>query len=456
MAMSRRNFIGSSVAGAVLATGSMSAVIDSSVSAHGYGNGRRRRRRKPVTGYGDLVPDPDGLLDLPEGFRYRALSREGDPMGRDVVPSLHDGMAAFSAGWGRTALIRNHEIKPDDIEEDGLIPVPQRKRFTYDPDSPGGTTTLIVGRDRRLLKHRASLSGTANNCAGGPTPWGTWLSCEETTDTYGKPHGYMFEVDPWKGGNPEPIVGMGRMEHEAVAFSRRGDAYLTEDADSPFGCFYRFRPEHRWGRGCLHGGGALTAMRVAGLDTDLSIVQEPGSTFDVSWIDVPNVNPTDDETSVREQMVNLGATPIQKLEGTWSDPDGSIWFVGSRGDGPDAEDEEDISAAVHAGQIWKYDPKWESIELIVIFERGTPYDEPDNITVSPYGFALACTDGDDDQWLVGINDDGNVFPFGFNALNEEEFAGATFSPDGQTLFVNTQGPPGITYAIWGPWRGERH
>ena len=87
----------------------------------------------------------------------------------------------------------------------------------------------------------------------------------------------------------------------------------------------------------------------------------------------------------------------------------------------------------------------------MLFPVGTPFDGPDNITVGPHGFAVACTDGEENQWLVGITDEGRVFPFGKNALNEEEFAGATFSPDGRTLFVNLQGPPGLTYAIWGPW-----
>ena len=147
----------------------------------------------------------------------------------------------------------------------------------------------------------------------------------------------------------------------------------------------------------------------------------------------------------------MGATPIQKCEGCWVGLDGSIWFVGSRGDGPNAEAPEDISAAEHSGQIWRYDPRHRTIELVVIFAKGSPYDEPDNITVGPHGYALACTDGDDDQWLVGITGDGETFPFALNQLNDEEMAGATFSPDGHTLFVNTQGPPGITFAIWGPW-----
>jgi secreted PhoX family phosphatase len=411
------------------------------------------RGGRPFSGYGPLVADPNGLLDLPAGFSYRVFSREGDPMGPNFVPGSHDGMAAFGAGPVADVLIRNHEVEPEDVEEDGIVPVPHVPGRTYDPEAVGGTTTLLVARNRRLLDHRVSLAGTSNNCAGGPTPWDTWLTCEETDSVLSKPHGYVFEVDPLLGGSPEPIRAMGRFEHEAVAFDRNGRAYLTEDAGGPHGCFYRFSPKRPLrGRGSLHAGGKLAAMAVAGIDTDLSIVQTPGVVLPVSWIDVPNVDPSEDDASVREQVILAGATPIQKAEGVWTDHDGSVWFVASRGDGPDAEDEEDRSAAVHAGQIWKYDPRRNTMELVVIFPGGSPFDGPDNITASPHGFALACTDGEDDQWLVGITDAGTTFAFAKNPAGDDEFAGATFSPDGDTLYVNIQGQPALTFAIWGPWR----
>ena len=440
---------------ALAASGSMATMISSARPARANGWSRRPQGVGCFKGYGNLVPDPGGILDLPEGFRYEMLSVEGDALSRGGrVPSSHDGMAAFPGHGGKSYLVRNHELEPDDVEEDGLIPV-ARIDACYDEEAVGGTTTLLVGPDRKLLADRISLSGTSNNCAGGPTPWDSWLSCEETTDTLGKPHGYVFEVDPRRGGNPEPIVAMGRFEHEAVAFAFDGTAYLTEDADSPFGCFYRFQPRRPLrGAGSLHAGGTLSAMVVEGLaGSDLSAVQIPGTIWNVRWVEVPLVNPADGQDSVRAQSVGLGATPIQKCEGTWTGQDGSIWFVGSRGDGPDADDPEDVSAGEHAGQIWRFDPYAQTIELCTIFHRGTPFDEPDNITAGPHGFALACTDGDDDQWLVGINDGGGTFAFAFNAENDEEFAGATFSRDGHTLFVNIQGPPGRTFAIWGPWRG---
>ena len=134
----------------------------------------------------------------------------------------------------------------------------------------------------------------------------------------------------------------------------------------------------------------------------------------------------------------------------WTGLDGNIWLVSSYADGPDAEDPEDITAAAHSGQIWRYDPRREQIELVALFPHGSKFDGPDNITASPHGYALACTDGEEENWLVGITEDGTTFPFALNVLNDVEFAGATFSPSGQTLFVNIQ-EPGLTLAIWGPW-----
>ena len=147
------------------------------------------------------------------------------------------------------------------------------------------------------------------------------------------------------------------------------------------------------------------------------------------------------------------------------EPHGRPWRRNGRPHGPSGptadrdvhEDPEDVTEGVHGGQVWRYDERARQIELVALFSAGGPFDGPDNITVTPYGYALACTDGEDDQWLVGIGEDGEVFPFGFNRLNGSEFAGATFSPDGRTLFANLQ-EPGHTFAIYGPWRavGRRH
>jgi secreted PhoX family phosphatase len=446
MPITRRNLIRSGAAAA--AVGSLAKVIGSATPAYARGG------RPAFKGYGPLVPDPAGILNLPRGFSYRAFSREGDTLtGGGIVPAAHDGMAAFEAGpWG-TFLVRNHEVGVDDVVEDGRAPVPHIPGATYDPEGTGGTTTLFVGPGNRLITHRASLAGTITNCAGGPTPWDTWLTCEEDDSILSKPHGYVFEVDPWHGGNPEPIRAMGRFEHEAAGFDRRGNVYLTEDADEPHGCIYRFRPNRPLrGRGSLHAGGALTAMKVAGVTADLSGVLTPGTILPVSWVNVPNPDPGDGATPVREQVIAAGATPVMKAEGVWRGLDGDIWFVSSRGGGPAPEDAEDASAGAHAGQIWRYDPDKQLIELVVVLPVGSPFDGPDNITAGPHGFLVACTDGEDDQYLVGVNEDGETFAFAKNAQDDGEFAGATFSPDGDTLFCNVQGEPSVTFAITGPWR----
>jgi uncharacterized protein len=446
---SRRSFIKSGAL-YLAATGSLGSAITFAAPASAHG-----RRRPRCLGYGDLVADPAKIVDLPAGFQYRILSSAGEALtGGGVVPSSHDGTGAFSAGRAGTWLVRNHELNPEDVAEDGLIAVPVSAAPAYDPDGAGGTTTVLVGRDRQVISHRISLAGTLDNCGGGRSPWQTWLSCEETDVIASKPHGYVFEVDPLRGGNPEPIVAMGRFEHEAVSFDRQGRAYLTEDASEPLGCIYRFTPKVRLGgRGSLHAGGALEAMSVEGIDSDLSVVQQPGTRLRVRWLAVPNSNPGAGEAPVREQVIGLGATPLKKAEGTWLGYDGSIWFVSSYAGGPLAEDPEDVTAAEHAGQIWRYDPHSEHIELIAFFPKGSPFDGPDNITAGPHGFAIACTDGEDDQWLVGIGNDGGTFPFAFNAMSDSEFTGATFTPDGQTLFANIQ-DPGLTLAIWGPWDSD--
>jgi secreted PhoX family phosphatase len=465
MTIARRSFLlRAGGAGLGLAfSGSLAQVLGSSGAGAGAGAGAGGAGAGGRVGYGALVPDPAGIVDLPRGFHYRVLSREavdvldeGQP-----VPAAHDGMAAFATGRGsgrgsgrgrgRITLVRNHEIDPEAVAEDGVAPVPHVPGRTYDPNGTGGTTTLVVDGDRRLVSHEVSLAGTSNNCAGGPTPWGTWLTCEETDEVIdGVKHGYVFEVDPAQGGDPRPIRAMGRFDHEAVSFDGDGTAYLTEDADGPHGYLYRFRPERRrGGRGSLHAGGQLSALLVPELDgADLSAVTEPGTVLRrLRWVPITVPDPGEGDT-VRTLH---DATHIPKCEGTWSG-DGCIWFVSSRGDGPDAEDDGERSDGLHGGQIWCYDPGRGTLRLVVRFEPDDRFEGPDNITVSAHGFAVMCTDGeDDDQFLAGTTPRGRTFPLAYNRLSDDEFAGACFSPDGRTLFANIQ-QPGHTLAIWGPWR----
>ncbi|GAA1161922.1 PhoX family protein [Streptomyces hebeiensis] len=413
-------------------------------------------------GYGPLVPDPDGLLDLPEGFGYRVLSREGDPLrsGEGPVPGNHDGMAAFAGRRGRVHLVRNHENRAT-----APRPVPVAPGLTYDPMGKGGCTALeLDGRDR-VLGERVAIAGTAVNCAGGPTPWGTWLTCEETEDRagtngYTKDHGFVFEVD---GSDPRrtgavPLTAMGRFQHEAVAIDPgNGTVYETEDAfDKPFGLFYRFLPNKpRGGIGSLRAGGTLEAMRVPGVP-DLSTVQETGATFDrIEWVRVPD--PLAKETAIRFQDFGAGGiTHAQKLEGCyWGGR--CVYFVSSfahRSAG---------SAADHFGQVWRYDPHRRRLTLVIVFGPDTdvqlPGESPDNICLAPGGGLMVCEDGGGAQHVFGVTRKGEVYPVARGAQNVGtpddpewgEFAGVTFSPDGRTMYVNCYNP-GTTFAVTGPWR----
>ncbi|WP_030863229.1 alkaline phosphatase PhoX [Streptomyces sp. NRRL F-2747] len=422
--------------------------------------GSSRAVAPPRRGYGPLVPDPHGLLDLPAGFRYRVLSRAGDPLrsGEGAVPANCDGMAAFDAGSGRVRLVRNHENRTT-----AALRVPAVDGLTYDPRALGGCTLLELDPGGAVTAERVALAGTAVNCAGGRTPWNTWLSCEETEDRagtsgYTKDHGYVFEVDP---ADPHrsgavPLTAMGRFAHEAVAVDPyRGTVYETEDAFiEPFGLFYRFLPARPLaGPGSLRAGGALHAMRVPGL-ADLSVVAETGAEFPVEWVPVPD--PSAARTPIRFQDFGPGGiTHAQKLEGCyWGD--GGVHFVSSyarRLEGAPAD---------HHGQVWFHDPLRSTIRLDVLFGPATdvrlPGDSPDNICPAPDGGLMVCEDGGGDQYVFGVTPGGEVYPMARNADDIGrpgapewgEFAGVTFAPGGRTMYVNAY-TPGTTFAVTGPW-----
>ncbi|MFF7181121.1 alkaline phosphatase PhoX [Streptomyces sp. NPDC008121] len=413
------------------------------------------------SGYGPLVPDPAGLLDLPKGFRYKVLSREGDPLrsGEGPVPSNPDGMGAFAGRRGRTHLVRNHENRTT-----GRVGVPTVKGLTYDPAAKGGCTALELDGRNEVLGERVAIAGTAVNCAGGPTPWGTWLTCEETeekagTAGYTKDHGFIFEVD---GADPHrtgavPLTAMGRFQHEAIAVDpRSGIVYETEDAfQHPFGLFYRFLPRKPLGgTGSLRAGGALQAMRVPGVP-DLSVIQETGASFDgVEWVPVPD--PQAERTPIRLQDFGpRGITHAQKLEGCyWGGR--AVYFVSSFARAADG------SGATHFGQVWKYEPHLRRLTLVVVFGPSTdirlPGESPDNICLAPGGGLMVCEDGDGAQHVYGLSRKGRLYAVARGANNIGtpeapewgEFAGVTFSPDRRTMYVNCY-TPGTTFAVRGPW-----
>ncbi|MGW0195555.1 alkaline phosphatase PhoX [Nonomuraea sp. NPDC003201] len=458
----RRSFLGRAAAGSlgIALAGSIETIAGPAALA----------ATRPPLGYGPLVPDPAGILALPAGFSYRVVAEAGVTLleSGEPTPSDADGTAAFPHGRGAT-LVNNHEIGGSEPYR-----VPALPGLTYDPGAGGGTTNIDVDAHGERIREYVSLAGTHNNCAGGKTPWNTWLTCEETEQraggAYQKDHGYVFEVDPFDreaNQDPVPLKFLGRYSHEAVAVDPRTSAiYLTEDAGGPNGLYYRWTPPRKFhGRkGALRalalseGGdtaGKLEALSCYRDDThiaDLSEATEPGTRFKARWVEVPD---RDAKTqSVRLQFANDQVTRSRKLEGAWWG-DGGAYFVASFARHTDG------SVNEHDGQVWFYDPRTETVTLKVIFgvnpdpSQDTNYDGPDNITVSPYGGVILAEDGEGIQHLVGVSAQGKSYPLARNDLNDSEFTGPTFSADGRILFANIQ-TPGHVFAITGPWKRSGH
>ncbi|GAA5001342.1 MULTISPECIES: PhoX family protein [Streptomyces] len=489
MSLTRRDFASRSAltgAGVVLA-GSVGALAtapnalastdtDSVGEEHGHGQDGHHGDGHGGVGYGPLLPDPDGILALPAGFRYEIITYSGRTKleSGEYTPSNHDGTATFDGPRGTTLLVNNHELGGH--RDDWPHPVPLTEGLVYDPAAAGGCTVVEVRRGGHVAEW-VGIAGTATNCAGGSTPWGTWLTCEETEDRAGeegmtKDHGYVFEVDPEDrraNRDPKPIKALGRYAHEAVVIDpKRGHAYLTEDASGPNGLLYRWTPpEHfRHGRGRLRtladDAGVLQAFKCfdsgGKFVDDLSRATRTGVVYGVDWIDVPDRDAR--TTSVRKQFAAGEVTRARKLEGMWW-ADGGAYIVSSF-----ARDES--PGRPHDGQVWFYDPKRRTLTLKVLLgvnadpSADGAFDGPDNITVSPYGGLVIAEDGDGVQHLFGATDSGRTYPIARNELNlgteddpeYSEFTGVTFSPDGRTLYANIQ-TPGIMLAITGPWKRQK-
>lgn len=414
---------------------------------------------RPTTlGYGPIAPVLDAttglpLLHLPPGFRYFTFGWTGDPLADGTpTPAMHDGMAAFPLGGGRVRLIRNHEVSTAPAFSSTLA---------YDPAAGGGTTTLDVDLSRAtVIRAEASIAGTIRNCAGGPTPWGSWLTCEETVAAPAsdarltKDHGWIFEVPVEGRATVEPLRAMGRFVHEATAVDpATGYVYETEDATRAG--FYRFIPNER---DRLSAGGTLHMLAVAGspnLDTRRG--QKAGVTYPVEWVPIENPEQAHvdaekrDGTGVFSQGDAQGGATFARLEGAWYG-NGAIFITATSG------------GDRQRGQVWEYTPATETLRLVFESPGWDILDMPDNLCVSPRGGLVLCEDGSGGaQFVRGLTLDGQIFDFarqsvvlqgernGFTGdFRSMEIAGVTFSPDGRWLLFNVQ-TPGITFAVTGPW-----
>ena len=451
-------------------------------------------------GYGPLRPAGDDLA-LPAGFQYRVLSTEGDPMDDGFpTPKAMDGMGAFPLPNGNVLLVRNQE---DNEDPNRLRPRPAGstsssagilnsvletdygpRPFAYDAYAGGGTTTLEVEPhgQRRLVSQHWSLVGTLRNCAGGVTPWGSWLSCEETlqsgspaaTTGFAQNHGYVFEVPintlPGVPAPPVPLRHLGRIAHEAVAVDpATGIVYETEDQGDGSG-FYRYVPGARPTRpGDLAvPNGVLQMLRIVGQPQyEMAINQTVGVSLPVEWVTITNPDPATPAgagglSTVFLEGLAAGGCRFRRLEGCWY-ANRRIFFLSTNGGNRGF------------GQVFVYDPVASTVTMIFESPGHEVCDGPDNCCTTPRGGLVLCEDAGGAQFLRGLSPSGEIFDLARNLRNTIEFAGVCFSPDGQTLFVNQYGrstvrttqpyraplqiPVGperferaATLAIWGPWR----
>ena len=346
-------------------------------------------------------PDANGLR-LPEGFISRIVARSrvrpiaAKPFAWHDAP---DGGAVFAAPDGGWIYVSNSEVSRNE----------------------GGASALRFSASGDLIDAYPILSGTSWNCAGGPTPWGTWLSCEEHRS------GLVWECDPFGDKPAHERSALGAFTHEAVAVDPVNlQLYLTEDV--PDGCWYRFTPSRI-------GEDRRPDLRTGKLD--VAEIISPGSGA-VRWHPIRNAAGRGQATRYQVRQ----ATRFNGAEGCWHS-NGIVYFS-TKGD----------------DRIWAY--TIDSAQLEVIYSarheqaalRGV-----DNVTVSASQDVLVAEDNGDMQ-VVAITPDRQVLPIVQVAgQSDSEVAGPAFDPSGTRLYFSSQwgatgrGRDGITYEVTGPFNG---
>ncbi|GAA1900804.1 DUF839 domain-containing protein [Streptomyces sodiiphilus] len=348
--------------------------------------------------YGPLQAADANGIRLPAGFTSRVVARSGRtvPGTGYVWHGAPDGGACFPDGSG-WIYVSNAELgRPS-----------------------GGVSALRFNSSGTVTGAYRTLSGTDRNCAGGATPWNTWLSCEEV------PYGYVWETDPRGITAATRRDAMGRFKHEAAACDPdRRVIYLTEDETN--GCFYRFRP-NTWGS--LSEGGTLEVM-VAGSATSGT----------ATWARVPNPTPGSGSTPTRSQV--SGAKRFNGGEGCYYAA-GKCYFT-TKGD----------------NRVWQFNAADNTYELVYDdnLTPNPPLTGVDNITGSAGGDLFVAEDGGNMEICI-ITPDGTVAPFlRITGQNSSEICGPAFNPAGNRLYFSSQrgtsgsSSGGITYEVTGAFR----
>jgi len=359
-----------------------------------------------VSSVGPLQPPDENGVRLPAGFQSRVLADAGSRVRRSsggrtdyrwhIYP---DGGACFACADGGWVYASNSEAPS----------------FTG-----GGVGALRFDAGGAVVDAYRILGGTNQNCAGGPTPWGTWLSCEEI------PFGRVYECDPLGEREAEVRRALGYFKHEAVAVDpASGALYLTED--EPDGRFYRFIPDRP--------GPDLSSGRLQAASVE-------NGTGQVSWIDVPRPRPRWFQTPTRRQLE--ASTAFDGGEGIWYS-DGKVYFT-TKGD----------------NRVWCL--FLETQTLTILYDAATAADPiltgVDNVTASASGKVLVAEDGGDMQ-IVVLDAEGSAAPLlQIVGQDDSEITGPAFSPDGTRLYFSSQRANrlfgngrglGATYEVTGPF-----